>query len=69
MTTYNHAFTFAFEIGNSKDPEGNDLTPYTLRLQIISKLNAMSDEDLLENLGAPFDTHEEEDPQTINQEY
>ena len=54
--TYNHAFDFAFEISGSTHPDGKDLTAKQIREHLIQKLATISDEELMENIGEPFDT-------------
>ena len=56
-TRYNHAFNFAFSV-DAADPTGDHIPVAELRGALIKKLAAMSDNELLENLGAPFDTYE-----------
>lgn len=53
---YNCAFTFAFEIANCLDPKVHDPNPKIIRQAIIKKINTISDEELIENIGAPFDS-------------
>lgn len=59
MTTYNHAYTFAFEVGGSKDESGEDVTGPKLRKAIIERAKRLSDEELVEACEAPFDSMEE----------
>ena len=59
MTTYNHAFTLAFETPSSVHPTGEDVTPQQIRSAIQRRLQC-SDNELLEAVGVPFDTYEEE---------
>lgn len=56
ITLYNHAYTFAFSI-DAADPSGESIPASDLRTAITTRLNALSDSELLENLGAPFDTY------------
>lgn len=58
MKTYNHAFTIGFTIA-SKHPEGDDITPQQFRLGILARLAAVTDDELIEAVGCPFDTYEE----------
>jgi hypothetical protein len=57
--TYNHAFDIAFAISGSIHPKGEDVTPRMIREAIMLKLGEMDDTELLEAVGAPFDTYEE----------
>ena len=56
--TYAHAFTFGFATTGSEDEEGN-VPGATLRQRIIEKLQQMTDDEIVENCGAPFATFEE----------
>lgn len=61
MTTYNHAFSLAFEIGGSTDPDGGDITAEMIRKAITRRITEISDDELvLEAVGCPWDTHEED---------
>lgn len=61
MPLYNHAFTIAYSL-TSKHPTGDDITQdqhlraLLLRIEDLIKCNEM-----LEAVGMPFDTYEEED--------
>lgn len=59
VTTYNHAFTLGFSIGGSTHSTGEDITGQDIRHKLIKRLEGMSNEEILENVGAPFDTYEE----------
>lgn len=52
----NHAFTFAFSI-DSTDPTGLHIPAPQLRTAILKALARIGDDELLENLGAPFDSY------------
>ena len=54
---FNHAFSFAFSI-DTADPTGEHIPVADLRAALVMKLAAISDTELLENLGTPFDTYE-----------
>ena len=56
-TLYNHAFCFAFSI-DTTDPIGDRIPIGVLRAALIERLASISDPELVENLGAPFDTYE-----------
>lgn len=60
MTTFNHAYDFAFSISGSTTGDGMDVTAEQLRSALIHRLNHMDDDGLLEAIGAPFDSYEEE---------
>jgi hypothetical protein len=53
---YNHAFTFGFSLEN-ESPNG-ETTPQEIRQALINALAQCTDEDLIGNCGAPFDTYE-----------
>jgi len=57
---YNHAYSFGFSL-YSNDPAGEDITAKQARAAIIEYLEQLSDDELLENLGCPFDTYEMEE--------
>jgi hypothetical protein len=58
MTTkYNHAYTMGFSL-ESNHETGDDVTATQARTAITQYLNNLSDNELLENLGYPFDTYE-----------
>lgn len=60
MTTYNHAFTLAFEVGGSTCPDGSDVSPQRMYEALIERVNRLLAEgQMLEAVGAPFDTYEE----------
>lgn len=54
---YCHAFDIAFELVSS-DQSGEDVTPEMLRKALQVRLNTMSDVEIVEACGAPFDTFE-----------
>lgn len=58
MEKYNHAYTFAFSLVN-ESPEG-EATPHEIRTAILMALAKMTDSEIWENCGAPFDTFKEE---------
>jgi hypothetical protein len=59
-TTYNHAYTLAFEVAGSKDESGEDVTGAQLRAALLERLSRLSDEELVEACEAPYDTFEED---------
>lgn len=59
MTTYNHAYDFAFSVSGSTCEEGLDLTAAQLRHKLRERIDSLTDEELMEALGAPFDSYEE----------
>lgn len=59
-TTYNHAFTIAFEVSGSTDRAGEDVIASQLRTAILKRIYSVHDEELIEACGAPYDTFEEE---------
>jgi hypothetical protein len=55
---YNHAYTFGFSV-NSNNQDGDPIKDIALLREVIAhRLAEMSDLDLAENLGYPFDTYE-----------
>jgi len=56
---YNHAFDIAFEV--KTDNEGGAVTADELRRGLRNRLNGMSDDEIIEACGLPFDTYEEVD--------
>ena len=60
MTKYNHAFDIAFSI-TSEHPTGEDITAEQAFNALIERARkAYASGELLEAMGAPFDTYEEE---------
>jgi hypothetical protein len=57
MIKYNHAYTLGFSL-ESNHETGDDVTAAQVRAAIIKSLCNLSDNELLENLGYPFDTYE-----------
>ncbi len=57
MPAFNHAFDIAFSLVSS-DACASDVTPQMLRTALIARLQALSDNELLEAVGAPFDTYQ-----------
>lgn len=59
MSQYNHAFDIAFSLV-SGCPTGESVTGSQLREALNKRLLSLTDEDLVEAVGMPFDTYEEE---------
>ena len=57
MPAFNHAFDIAFSLVSS-DPKAADVTPQMLRAALIARLQSLPDDQLLEAVGAPFDTYQ-----------
>jgi hypothetical protein len=57
---YNHAYDIAFSL-KSDCQQGNDVTPDMVRLALQKRIASMCDNELMEAVGAPFDTYEIED--------
>jgi hypothetical protein len=57
---YNHAFTLAFSLESNLD-NADDVTVSQVRSAIQSTLDRLSDIELMENIGYPFDTYEIEE--------
>jgi len=60
MPLYNHAFDIAFAIPHSEDPNGEEITADQMRRAIIDRALKLDDDELLEAVGSPFDSFEEE---------
>ena len=60
METYNHAFDIAFSIECRTDPSGESITAQQFRDAIHKRLDSLNDEEILEAVGLPFDTYEEQ---------
>ena len=58
---FNHACTIAFTI-LSEHPEGEDFPPAMIRAAIQRRMDMIPDDELIEAVGAPFDTYEEPQP-------
>lgn len=56
MEKFIHAYAVAFDL-SSQHAIGEDVTAAQLRQAIITKFASISDEELLECAGAPFDTY------------
>jgi hypothetical protein len=57
MLKYNHAFDIAFEVKTNND--GEHVTADELRNGLNNRLNNLSDDELIEACGLPFDTFTE----------
>jgi len=60
---YNHAFSIAFSVisKNSCNNDEDYPTPNLIREAILLRLASIDDHELMEAIGAPFDTFIEED--------
>lgn len=59
MSKYNHAFDIAFSI-TSENPTGEDVTAEQVLEALINRAKtAYANGELLEAIGAPFDSYEE----------
>jgi hypothetical protein len=65
VTTYNHTYSIVFSISGSTHPEGDDLKSQELRSALLNRIHDLSDDELLEALGVPLES-EEEDPLIAN---
>lgn len=61
VARYDHAFTIAFSLVSS-DPSGRDVTPAELGAAILTRLATLSDTELIEAVGAPYDSYEMDVP-------
>jgi chromosome condensin MukBEF MukE localization factor len=59
MASYNHMYTFAFEVV-SKRADGSDVDASDLREACRERLFRLSDAEMLEACGAPEDSYLEE---------
>ncbi len=59
-TIYNHAFTLSFSIETEKscksEKEEDYPSPQSIRVAILKRMASMDDVELMEVIGAPFDT-------------
>ena len=60
MPTYDHAYTFGFSLKGSESPDGEAVSAMQLRNAITEALTNISNEELLTNCAAPFDSFEED---------
>ena len=62
--TYNHLYAITFTMDQSEDPEGKleNVAPSDIRKAIMERLWNLKDDELVEAIGAPEDTYEEEWP-------
>jgi len=60
--TYNHAFEIAFSVPGSTCPNGTDVTAAQLIAALHERIRDLShsEDELLEAIGAPYDTYEEQ---------
>jgi hypothetical protein len=57
---YNHAFTLGFSLESNMD-NADDVTASQARTAILEFLDRLSDTELMENIGYPYDTYEIEE--------
>lgn len=57
---YSHAFDIAFQL-YSNHPTGDDVTGAQLRAAINARLASLSDAELVEAVGLPFDSSPDEE--------
>jgi hypothetical protein len=62
MTTYNHAYTIAFELAGCTDETGESVTASQLIIALEKRLNNLkaNGNEIIEATGLPYDTYEEE---------
>ena len=59
MNTYNHAFDIAFTV-ISNEESGMDVTPNMIILALLRRIADLAENgEVIEAVGAPFDTYEE----------
>lgn len=61
MTTYNHAYEFAFSL-RSACKEGDKEKPVALRDALLYRILSLGGDEIQEAAGAPYDTYEETIP-------
>jgi hypothetical protein len=59
MNRFNHAYTFGFSLENNS--EDGTASAEELRRAIMLAVSVMSDTELMENCGFPFDSYEIEE--------
>lgn len=60
VKTYDHAFTVGFSVAGSADESGEDVTAEQMRDALRARINSLMDnKEMLEAVGAPFDTFAE----------
>jgi hypothetical protein len=60
MAKYNHAFTVGFSV-LSENTNALDVDADMIRTALRRLVDTYTDDELMENAGAPFDTYEMED--------
>jgi hypothetical protein len=63
MRRFNHAFTFGFAL-DSDDATGEHIPARQLRAAILKHLAGLSDAELIENCGLPFDSYAVDMPES-----
>ena len=59
--TYNHAYTIAFSVRGSTDPQGEDLTQEQIAAAIHKRVgDLLKNNEMLEAIGLPCDSYEEQ---------
>lgn len=56
---YDHAYSFGFSLISEKE-RGEDVTGSDFRKSIQKRIDSLSDEELEENCGIPWDTFKED---------
>lgn len=56
---YNHMYTIAFEVVNTS-PDGEETTAEEIREAVLKRVNSIPDSEVLEAVGGPDDTYEED---------
>lgn len=61
MKTYNHAFCLGFSVAGSTRQDGEDITTIQFVSALLKRITDLVDNnEMLEAVGAPMDTYEEE---------
>lgn len=59
-TTYNHAYSIAFEVPGSTDEHGEDVTQEQMISAMLRRLaNLIDNNEVVEAADCPYDTYEE----------
>ena len=59
MKKYNHAYSISFSLVNTSE-DGEKTKPSEVREALLKRLASIDDNELMECVGYPYDTYEEE---------
>lgn len=57
LPRFNHALDIAFSV-ETHDADGGDATPAAIRRALYERIAALNDDELMEAVGAPYDSYE-----------